>query len=187
MNLKLENFKKTFAGLARVKYFKRFLLILAGLAVLLSVFTAGVFVGMEKVRFSYGWRENYYRNFIGGRGQTPLGLGVGIRGQLGPGGSPPPFVLFGRPPLDDYFNAHGVFGEIISADTDTLVIKDKGNIEKNIALSARTIIKRHRADLKATDLKIGDQVVVIGSPNDQGQIEAKLIRVTDDPLNVFIK
>jgi hypothetical protein len=31
--------------------------------------------------------------------------------------------------------------------------------------------------IKKDDLKVGDQVVIIGSPNEQGQIEAKLIRI----------
>jgi len=179
MELKLSKFKEAFEGENKLK-FKKPIAILAGLVVLLLVFTAGVFVGMEKTRFSYRWGENYYQNFIGERGMRVPEPGRGDR---------PGMMPFGPPPLDDYFNAHGVAGEIISvsmsvaSSTSTLIIKDKDDTEKNILLDSRTIIKNGRQDLKPSDLKIGEKIVVIGAPNEQGQILSKLIRV--QPENLF--
>jgi hypothetical protein len=40
-----------------------------------------------------------------------------------------------------------------------------------------TDIKSGFKNIKLADLKIGDIIVIIGSPNDKGQIEAKIIRV----------
>ena len=50
-------------------------------------------------------------------------------------------------------------------------------IEKAIIVSDKTKIINLRDVIKTSDLKIDDQVVIVGSPNDQGQIEAKLIRI----------
>ena len=75
-----------------------------------------------------------------------------------------------------YSAGHGVFGEIIEINNSDLVIKDRGDIEKVIIITENTIIKKGRETVK-DDLRVGDKVVIIGSPNEQGQIEAKLIRV----------
>ncbi len=36
-------------------------------------------------------------------------------------------------------------------------------------------------DIKASDLKVDDSIMVIGSPNDKSEIEARLIRVLPPP------
>ena len=38
-----------------------------------------------------------------------------------------------------------------------------------------------RDEIKISDLKIGDFIVVIGSPNTDGQVEAKFIRLMPEP------
>ena len=38
-------------------------------------------------------------------------------------------------------------------------------------------MKKGRETVKKEDLKVGDWVVIIGSPNEKGQIEARLIRL----------
>ena len=86
------------------------------------------------------------------------------------GGMLPPF------PPGDFIESHGTFGEIIKINGD-LVIKGRDNTEKIIIIKDDTTIEKGRTAIKKEELKVGDQVVVIGSPNDQGQIEAKLIRV----------
>jgi len=40
-------------------------------------------------------------------------------------------------------------------------------------------MKKGRETVKKEDLKVGDWVVIIGSPNEEGQIEARLIRLFD--------
>jgi hypothetical protein len=46
-----------------------------------------------------------------------------------------------------------------------------------IVIGSDTIIAQMRSQATSTDIKVGDNVVVVGEPNDQGQIIAKLIRL----------
>jgi len=134
-------------------------LILIGLGVFIIsalIFKTGMFIGAMKASFSYRWAEEYHRNFAGPR--------AGFFGF--------------KPPLPgDFIESHGTFGEIIKIEGNTLIVKGRENIEKIVLLTEKTIIKSGLRDIKISDLKIGDMVVIIGSPNEQGQIEAKLIRV----------
>jgi hypothetical protein len=61
-------------------------------------------------------------------------------------------------------------------------VQDKNNIEKVILINTNTQIQEMRGNVATGDLKIDDFVVVIGTPNPQGQIEAKFIRVM--PLGI---
>ena len=56
-------------------------------------------------------------------------------------------------------------------------MKGKDDVEKTVLVSEKTAITAHRKSLKVSDLKVDDQAVIIGAPNEQGQIEAKLIRL----------
>jgi hypothetical protein len=133
---------------------------LISIIVLVLVFGLGVLVGEKKAKFSYLWAENYHRMFAGPK--------AGFLGSL----RMPPF-----PPFDEFIEGHGTFGEIIKIEGNNLVVKGRGNVEKVILVTEKTVIKSGREDIKFSDLKIGDMIVIIGSPNDKGQIEAKLIRV----------
>jgi hypothetical protein len=133
---------------------------LISIIVLVLVFGLGVLVGEKKAKFSYLWAENYHRMFAGPK--------AGFLGSL----RMPPF-----PPFDEFIEGHGTFGEIIKIEGNNLVVKGRGNVEKVIVVTEKTVIKSGREDIKFSDLKIGDMIVIIGSPNDKGQIEAKLIRV----------
>lgn len=118
------------------------------------VFQAGVFVGYRKAAFSYRWGENYYRIF-GERKRGPL---MGAAGENFP-------------------NAHGAIGKIIKIDLPTFIIEGSDKIEKIVLIKNDTNIRRFRETIKPIDLKVDDLAVVIGSPNSQAQIEAKLIRL----------
>jgi hypothetical protein len=133
---------------------------LLAIVVIVLVFGLGVFVGEKKAKFSYLWAENYHRMFAGPK--------AGFLGNL----RMPPF-----PPFDEFIEGHGTFGEIIKIEGNNLVVKGRGNVEKVIVVTEKTVIKSGRKDIKFSDLKIGDMIVIIGSPNEKGQIEAKLIRV----------
>lgn len=152
------DFNKYFSASWRTKTFKIVLLAIAVLVVLLFVFKVGVFVGYQKAQYSYRWGENYQRNFAGPRG----GFFEDFRRGFGD---------------KDFINAHGTFGSIIKIDGSTLVIKGKDDVEKTVLVSDKTEINNRRETVRPSDLKVDDQVVIIGSPNEQGQIEAKLIRV----------
>lgn len=127
---------------------------IGALIVLLLVFKAGMVVGFKKANFSYRWVENYHRNFGGPRG--------GFLGDFSD---------------RDFTDAHGTSGQIIKIDGNTLVTKGRDDVEKIVLVKDDTVIKRFQDTLKVADLKVNDYIVMIGDPNDAGQIEAKLIRL----------
>jgi len=131
---------------------------LAGFVIIVLVFGTGMFVGQMKARFSYRWAESYHKNFAG-----PEGGFFGDWRTL--------------PPPGDFIEGHGTFGEIIKINDSDLIVKGQGDVEKVILITKDTTIERGRDTLKKEELKVGDSIVIIGSPNEQGQIEAKLIRV----------
>ena len=133
---------------------------LAGFVIVVLIFSVGMFVGGMKARFSYRWAEEYHRNFAGPQ--------VGFFGDWQrdlPGG--------------DFIEGHGVFGEIIELNDSGFVIKGRENIEMMIIIMEDTKIKRGWETIK-DGLKVDDLAVIIGSPNEQGQIEAKLIRIFNE-------
>ena len=138
---------------------------LAGLAIVILIFCIGMFVGEKKAGFSYRWAESYHQNFGGPRGGF---LGDWQKLPLSPG---------------DFTAVHGLFGQIIQvpvADQNgqtILVIKGGDGVEKVVLVNDNTLIKRIRDTVKPADLKVDDYIVVIGEPNDSGQIEAKFIRL----------
>ena len=146
-----EDIKKVFESTIST----RILIVVGVVVVTMLIFSAGIFVGFHKASFGRAWGENYERNF---------GMG-------------PNRMMFGR---DNFPNAHGAVGKIIKIELPTIIVQDeKDNTEKVILIKegGDTRIQEMMTSIKATDLAINDYVVVIGSPNDQGQIEAKFIRV----------
>ena len=128
---------------------KVFVWTLASVLILIVVFLSGVYVGSERARFSNKLGERYYRDFIGGNHR---------------------FVD------RNYLNAHGVSGKITQINGNSLVVNDNG-INKNIMFSDQTIFRKNFQNIAASDLKVADQIIVIGAPNDQGDIIAKFIKV----------
>ncbi len=135
---------------------------LAGFAVVGLIFDAGMVVGGMKAKFSYRWAEQYHKNFAGPQ--------AGF------------FSDWRSFPQGDFIEGHGAFGEIIQISDTDLVVKGRGDVEKVIIITADTAIQKERGTIKKEELKVGDQIVIIGSPNEEGQIEAKLIRVFDGEL-----
>jgi hypothetical protein len=140
------------------KSFKIAILSVAGVIVLVFVFGLGVFVGTKRADFSFQWAEAYHRNFGGPQG--------GFVGNM-----------MGR----EFTDANGVFGQIIKIDGQELTIKGRDGVEKIIITDADATIRFQAQNKKISDLKIGDNVVVIGQPNSSGQIEAQLIRIMPAP------
>ena len=153
-----------FKEFVQTKIFKIIVRIVIGLVVCLLVFAAGVSVGSRKANFSYKWGENYHRNFGGPKG----GFLREFRGE-------------------GFVEGHGTAGQIIKIDsltstsTPSLVIKGAQEAEKVVLLKNDTVINRLKETIKSGDLKVDDYVVIIGKPNDAGQIEAKLIRIMPPP------
>ena len=138
--------------------FKKVLVVIGSLILALIIFQAGMFVGFEKASFSYGWGNNYRQTF----GEPRNGFATGMMP-----GSP-----------DDFFpSANGAIGKIVKINLPTLVVIGPDNVEKVILISNDTLIREFRNQIQATDLKVNDEIVAIGSPDSSSQIEAKLIRV----------
>jgi hypothetical protein len=136
---------------------KRVIIGLVVFAVVCLIFWIGIFIGGMKARFSYRWAESYHKNFAGPRG-----------------GFLDDWRSF---PRGDFISSHGIFGQIIKIEESAIIIKDGNNMERIVAVKDGTIIERLRETVKISDLKIDDYIVVIGEPNDSGQIEAKFIRL----------
>lgn len=131
---------------------------LAAFAVVILIFGAGMVVGGMKAKFSYRWAESYHKNFAGPQS-----------GFLDD---------WRRFPAGDFISGHGAFGEIIEIKDNSFVVKGRENAEKVVITNQETTITKGRKTIK-DGLRVGDRVVIIGSPNDEGQIDAKLIRVFD--------
>ncbi len=128
--------------------------IIIELILLLLVYNLGVRVGYSKASFSFNWGANYHRVFGGPRG-----------GWLQP-----------PPPGPGFMDAHGTVGKVVKIDGSTIVMQGQDNVEKTVVTSTSTLIRMNEKTLKASDLLPDERIVVLGSPNSQGQIEAKFIR-----------
>jgi hypothetical protein len=126
--------------------------------IVLIIFQAGVFVGYRKASFAYRFGDNYYRTF-NRRTPAPLGFPVG----------------------DKFFVSHGAAGQVMSISLPTFVVAGPDSVEKTVLVGTSTLVRKLDAELKPEDIKTGDFVVVIGDPNDDSQIQAKLIRILPDP------
>lgn len=147
------------------KLFKGVILGIAALTAILLVLKAGMIIGAKKADFSHKWSDNYHQNFAGPKNGFLTGFGD-----------------------RDFMESNGVFGQIIkmgiattSAQENTIVVRGRGDMEKIILIKDNTVIKLFQKDIKPAGLKVDDYIVVIGEPNDSGQIEAKLIRVMPQP------
>jgi hypothetical protein len=128
----------------------RILCVIGILILVLLIFSAGVAVGFHKASFGQTWEENYEQNF----GTRP-----------------------GRPAFENSPNASGAVGKIIKLSLPTMIVQDKEGAEKVVLIKDDTQIQKMRTGIMGSDLKLDDFVIVIGTPDAQGQIEAKLIRV----------
>ena len=144
--------------------FLKFIVIaLACFTALFLIFGAGMAIGGMKARFSYKWAESYHKNFAGPKN------GFFNNWQKTP------------PMPGDFIEGHGAFGEIIEINENGFVIKGRGEMEKVIVTTNDTIIKKG-AETIENNLEVGCRIVVVGEPNQDGQIEAKLIRIFDEEL-----
>lgn len=126
-----------------------------GVLLILSVgFKMGLIIGVKKADFSCRWSDNYHRNF----GGPKAGMMMGFKDR-------------------EFIDANGTVGQIIQITSSTLVVKGVNDVEKVILITDKTSIQRFRDAIKIIDLAVNDNVIVIGEPNDDGQIEAKFVRV----------
>lgn len=142
------------------KSFKTTVVCIAGIAVLFAVFSVGVFVGARRAEFSYRWAEAYHRNFAG-----------------------PQEGFLGEAKGKEFVSSNGAFGIIAgindsqAPDFKAITMEDRGGAEKIILAGPKTAINFQRKNLTISDLKIGDSIIVVGQPNQDGQVEAGIIRI----------
>lgn len=161
MNNKIKSFINK---LSEPKIFKNIIYTVGIMFVSFLIFQAGMFVGLYKSSFRHDWDDNFFRNF------GPRNNGRMIGGDI----------------QDNFPNAHGAIGKIIKIEFPTMIIADKDNTEKVILITDDTKIRQMRQEGTFDDLKIGTYVVVIGSPNNQGQIEARLLRIIPNSIDSIV-
>lgn len=147
------------------KTLKRIIMGLGALIIVLAILQVGISIGYRKASFSYGWGNNYYKTFGGDRDDRGWASGRGMMGMMGP------------TPGRGVSNANGAIGKIVKISLPTFVIADRDNTEKIILIGDDTLVRQFRDTIPATELKVGDDIVVIGAPNDKSEIEARLIRI----------
>jgi len=87
---------------------------------------------------------------------------------------------FGDNYMKNVPGGHGAIGKVISVASSTIVVSEK-NVEKIVAINAETKIAQRRNSATSTDIKAGDFIVVIGEPDETGQVVAKFIRLMPPP------
>lgn len=119
---------------------------------MLIIFGLGVMVGYRRAVFSYefGMNHDRYAEF----------------------GSHP---FMGMWPLEP--GAHGIVGKIKDVADRSITIKDSNGHIFSILVSSSTVIRSNQSMIKIENIGIGDMVTIIGEPLDNGQVEARFIRV----------
>lgn len=157
--------KNDLKELVQSKKFQKVIKIVGIIFCAVVIFHAGMVSGFHKARFSYRMGDNYYREFDGGRGRGKMDI-----------------RMMGERNLP---NAHGSIGKIVKIELPLITIADRDGVEKVILVKDDTQIRRFRDTVLSTDLKVDNFVTVIGSPNEESQIEAKLIRLVSEPPASF--
>ncbi|MDE2031353.1 MAG: hypothetical protein KGI58_03810 [Patescibacteria group bacterium] len=154
-----ESLKDKFKKITQTKFLIKVMYGLYIIIIIAIIFQAGVFVGFHKAQFNENWGRHYENNF-----------GPRSKGMLGhmPGQFP---------------TGHGTIGKIVKVDLPNIIVVDSDNVEKVIVVDKDTSIISMGENMTTNDLKVDGHVVVIGSPNDQGQIIAKFIRIMPSELN----
>lgn len=161
--MKKEEIKNKIKKIINSKTFKIVNYSLGILVIVFLIFQAGMIAGYRKVSFGRDWGDNYTKNF-GSPHQS-----LRMKGQ--------DFGDFRNMP-----NAHGAIGKIIKVEFPQIVVFDgKDQTEKVILIDDETEIRKMRDIVSKDELKLDEHIVVIGAPNETGQIEAKLIRFIPAP------
>ncbi|MCL5094092.1 MAG: hypothetical protein M1355_03105 [Patescibacteria group bacterium] len=72
---------------------------------------------------------------------------------------------------------HGVAGIISKIEGNSIWVKNNDGQEKEVLVTDKTEIDHLGESLKISDPKADDHVIIMGSPNQDNKVEAKLIRV----------
>ncbi|MDE1875043.1 MAG: hypothetical protein KGI79_00225 [Patescibacteria group bacterium] len=136
-----------------IKHRKALFIVIAVIAALL-VFQAGVFVGYHKALFSYRGDERYF----------------GMIEKPAPGMA-----------IDDFSPSHGAVGKVVSVTLPSFVVESPDNREETVIVDNGTSVRMFRGNASTTDIKPDEFVVVLGEPDQAGDIEARFVRVMPAP------
>ena len=150
--------KDSLSQFVRSRLFAGIMLGVAVMLVLVCVFEAGVALGYHEAVFSSHWGANYERNF----GGTGMQVMMGVPDGHGP-------------------EAFGAIGQIISIASSTMVVQNNDQQEEKVIFNGNTVIRNQEITIPASSLSAGTYVVVVGTPDNQGTIDASLIRIIPAP------
>jgi len=125
--------------------------VLAALCIAMGILVAfgfGVLVGFRHAVFTSRVGENYYRVLYGA---MPRGM---------PSGS-----------------AHGAVGAVLDVATATIMVQDLDSDEVLVSIVPGTVVREAGATISISAIHVGDHITVIGSPGENGEIDARFIRV----------
>jgi hypothetical protein len=135
------------------KFLHGVLIGIAGLVAVLAIFALGMGVGAARASRFSRWCEANERQFS----------------------QPGPMGHMGVPafPAD----AHGVFGDVLSTSGTSMTVEGQDGIEHEVLFTSSTRVRSGQVDATTTDIRSNAHVGVLGDPDDQGGIEARLIRI----------
>ena len=137
---------------------------LLSLIVALFVFQLGVFVGYHKAFSSYSGGDRFYRM---------------MQGPQGPQGPQIPQAMFDD--KDDFLPSHGVTGRVVSVSLPSFIVAAPNNLEKTVVVGDKTITRKFRDTVMSSDIHTNDFVIVLGEPDQSGNVDAKFIRIMPAP------
>lgn len=108
------------------------------IVLLLLAFQGGVFVGFHKASMAYHFDERYQIAYGQHFRNGPLGM-----------------------PQDDFPEAHGATGRVLSVNLPSIVIEDR-NAERIVLVDDDTVVRKNRDKVEATSIMTNDFVVEIG-------------------------
>ena len=132
--------------------------ILAIILTALVIFSAGMFVGYHKAQFSYDFDENYAHDM-----------------------NDPHSMLAPFMHDTDHGNPHGAIGQIVSINAPFIMVKNPFEAEKVIIIGPDTMIRHIYGEASTSDLAVGDHIIALGAPDQQGQVHATFIRILPPP------
>lgn len=75
------------------------------------------------------------------------------------------------------YGRHGALGEVGKIEEERITITERRGTTKVIVVTEDTAIGRDKERIELSDIRVGDWLLVIGSPGEQGEIKARLIRL----------
>jgi len=85
----------------------------------------------------------------------------------------PLFPFEGRP------GPHGALGEVLRVEGDKIIVRNRFGVEQTLCVTPKTIIERGRRHISLEDIRRGERVIAIGSPQPDGSIQIRIIRVLE--------